>query len=522
MGISRSHKRRRILAIVDLAALLVAYAVMITLRFHWYFKKAWMAPLYSMVLVMELLFVTLVNVYRGRRYDYRGVEHKDPLEVFKEVFENQVMNIVFLLIVLMLTQNTYYMSRLAMGYLVIFNMFFCYCFRMIYRAVLKKRGNPDYHRRKLVALSYSADIERTRGHLKEGLANEFELVDVLSIDEAYPKTEVREYKDDTVEAKRKELVDKVSELGCSDIFVGIPDKPMNDLACYIRNDIVRRFAEAGINTYYGLTVDGLWVTKKLIRNIGYYQASYFSAMVKRQSVLGVNFAVSNVENAVLYVRTHLKEMIGKYICFCNVHTTVEASEHPDYMAIQNGSALTFPDGQPIVNRIQKAGYVNAERIAGPDFMQVMFDSTMDGKVSHFFYGSSEETIELLKKKIPERFPGLDIRGYYSPPFRDLTEEEDEEIVRMLNASGADLIWIGLGAPKQEKWMAAHQGKISGVMLGVGAGFNFFAGNIKRAPSWIQKVGMEWLYRMFQDPKRLLKRYFATNIKFIWKVFVERK
>jgi exopolysaccharide biosynthesis WecB/TagA/CpsF family protein len=192
------------------------------------------------------------------------------------------------------------------------------------------------------------------------------------------------------------------------------------------------------------------------------------------------------------------------------------------MEIQNASALTFPDGQPIVNRIQKAGFVKAERIAGPDFMETMFSSTMDGKLSHFFYGSSEETIELLKEKLPKRFPGMDIRGFYSPPYRELTPEEDDEVIEMLNASGADFIWIGLGAPKQEKWMAAHEGKVHGVMLGVGAGFNFFAGNIKRAPMWVRKIGMEWLYRLFQDPKRLLKRYLVSNAKFIWRVYILRK
>jgi len=147
---------------------------------------------------------------------------------------------------------------------------------------------------------------------------------------------------------------------------------------------------------------------------------------------------------------------------------------------------------------------------------------MDGSLSHFFYGSTEETISLLKENLEKKYPGMDIRGYYSPPFRELTAEEDEEIIRMLNASGADLIWIGLGAPKQEKWMAAHENRLSGVMLGVGAGFNFFAGNIKRAPVWVRKIGMEWLYRLFQDPKRLFKRYFESNIKFIWKAIVLRK
>ena len=521
MSISRSHFRNRILLLVDIAAMVVSYVLMLTFRFRWQFKKTWQVPLYSMVLVTEVLMCALIDVYKARKRNYRSVEKCDPLEVLSETFRNQSVLFALLLIVLMFTQYTKRMSRIAMVVLFLLNNVVVYVFRMVYRAILKKRGNPEIHRRKLAVVCYAKDETAIRGRLFAKLDEEFALMGVITLDEAYP-TDVVRTAGDSLEKKRDDIVNRIYELGCGDILLCIPDVPANETYKYVRKDITKKLSKKGINTYFALSVDGVWLTQKLIRGMGYYETSYFSAMAKRCRVLGVNFAVSNVENAVLYVKSHLKEFAGKYICYCNVHTTVEASEDAEYLGIQNGSALTFPDGQPIVNRIQKAGFVNAERIAGPDFMEAMFYSTMDGKVSHFFYGSSEETIELLKKNLPEKFPGMDIRGYYSPPFRPLTPEEDDEVVRMLNASGADLIWIGLGAPKQERWMAEHKDRLSGVMLGVGAGFNFFAGNIKRAPLWVQKIGMEWLYRLFQDPKRLFKRYLESNAKFIWKIFIQGK
>jgi exopolysaccharide biosynthesis WecB/TagA/CpsF family protein len=192
-----------------------------------------------------------------------------------------------------------------------------------------------------------------------------------------------------------------------------------------------------------------------------------------------------------------------------------AKENKEYADILNGAAYTFPDGSPIAKLQRKSGLIGADRVAGPDFMEHMFRDTMDGSVTHFFYGSKQETLDALKENLEARYPGIVIKGLYSPPFRELSAEEDQETVDMINASGADIIWIGLGAPKQEKWMKAHEGRINGVMMGVGAGFDFHAGTIKRAPVWIQKVGLEWLYRLFQDPKRLFNRYFVTNIKFFW-------
>ncbi|MCR5404311.1 MAG: WecB/TagA/CpsF family glycosyltransferase [Butyrivibrio sp.] len=217
----------------------------------------------------------------------------------------------------------------------------------------------------------------------------------------------------------------------------------------------------------------------------------------------------------MHVCDHLEELKGKYVCFSNVHTTVMAKDDPSYKDILNGAALLFPDGTPIARLESLRGNPGAERVAGPDFMENMFRDTMDGKISHYFYGSSEKTLEKLKENLSKKYPGMDIRGFYSPPFRELSKEEDEADIKRINDSGADIVWIGLGAPKQEKWMKAHRDRVNAVMMGVGAGFDFHAGTIQRAPIWLQKIGLEWLYRLIKDPVRLYKRYIVTNLKFIW-------
>ena len=138
---------------------------------------------------------------------------------------------------------------------------------------------------------------------------------------------------------------------------------------------------------------------------------------------------------------------------------------------------------------------------------------------HYFYGSTEETLEKLREILKKDYPGVQIAGMYSPPFRTLSDKEDEETIKMINDADADFVWIGLGAPKQEKWMADHKGKVKGFMGGVGAAFDYLAGNIERAPMWMQKANLEWLYRLLQEPKRLFKRYFYTNTKFIWNAMI---
>ena len=238
-------------------------------------------------------------------------------------------------------------------------------------------------------------------------------------------------------------------------------------------------------------------------------------------IFGVNYSIASISGAVLYVKEHIDELRGKYICFSNVHTTVMAREHEDYKEILNGAAFAFADGNPIARRQRRRGYREAERVAGPDFMERMFEATADGKLTHYFYGSTEETLKALKEHLEKNYPQISIAGMYSPPFRKATDEEDLGDVDRINASGADIIWIGLGAPKQEKWMKAHEGKVNGVMMGVGAGFDFHAGTIKRSPEWIQKIGFEWLFRLSQDPKRLINRYLVTNTKFLYYSILEK-
>lgn len=240
------------------------------------------------------------------------------------------------------------------------------------------------------------------------------------------------------------------------------------------------------------------------------------------NILGVNIAAINMEWLLDYTDNHLKELAGDYMCVSNVHTTVTSMENPDYCAVQNGGMMAIPDGGPLSSLGRKRGFENMERTTGPGYMGEIFKITAEKGYRHFFYGSTEETLGLLEKKLNEKYPGIEIAGMYSPPFRPLSEEEDREIINMINETKPDFVWVGLGAPKQENWMAAHQGLINGFMVGVGAGFDYFAENISRAPMWMQKTNLEWFYRLIQDPKRLFMRYFHTNTRFIWHAVIRGK
>ena len=233
-------------------------------------------------------------------------------------------------------------------------------------------------------------------------------------------------------------------------------------------------------------------------------------------ILGVQVAVTNMEKTLQFLEENIEELRGNYICVSNVHTTVMAYENKDYRKIQNNAAAVLPDGKPLSVLERKCGGLKkAEKVSGPDLMPKVFRLSEKKGYRHFFYGSTEQTLNLLKHNLENRYPHLQITGMYAPPFRQLTEEEDEKIMREINVAAPDFLWVGLGAPKQEIWMAEHKNKISAVMIGVGAGFDFHAGTIKRAPVWMQRCGLEWLYRLFQDPKRLWKRYVVTNSKFMW-------
>lgn len=233
-------------------------------------------------------------------------------------------------------------------------------------------------------------------------------------------------------------------------------------------------------------------------------------------ILGVRVCVTSMPEVVALLKEHMEELRGKYICVSNVHTTVMAYENPDYMAVQNGAAYVLPDGKPLSLVSKKRGFSEAQRVAGPDLMGELFRDAEKNRTvfKHYFYGSSEETIQKLETRLHATYPHLKTAGFFSPPFRPLTAKEDAEAVRRINESGADILWVGLGAPKQENWMREHEGKVHAVMIGVGAGFDFHAGTVKRAPKWMQKCALEWFYRLMQDPRRLFGRYVKTNVKFL--------
>lgn len=239
-------------------------------------------------------------------------------------------------------------------------------------------------------------------------------------------------------------------------------------------------------------------------------------------ILKTNINVINMEKAVSYIDEHINELQGDYICISNVHTTVMSYRDEDYRKVQNEAAMALPDGKPLSIVSKMRGFWDACRVPGPDLMPELFKISEEKGYRHYFYGSTQDTLDKLREKLLKSFPKLKIVGMYSPPFRKLTEEEDKKVIDNINATLADFVWVGLGAPKQEFWMAEHKGKVCGLMLGVGAGFDFHAGTVKRAPRWMQEWCLEWLYRLTQDPQRLVRRYIDTNLSFVYYAFRENK
>jgi N-acetylglucosaminyldiphosphoundecaprenol N-acetyl-beta-D-mannosaminyltransferase len=246
------------------------------------------------------------------------------------------------------------------------------------------------------------------------------------------------------------------------------------------------------------------------------------SLIPTCNILGVNIAAINMEWLLDFTHKNIESLSGDYICVSNVHTTVMSYEDKEYCAVQNGGVMAIPDGGPLSSVGHKRGYKDMQRTTGPSYMGEILKVSVEKGYRHYFYGSTEETLEKLYQVLDREYPGIQIAGMYSPPFRPMTEEEDNAIMEQINEMHPDFVWVGLGAPKQEKWMAAHQGKVEGLMVGVGAGFDYFAGNISRAPEWMQKSNLEWLFRLLQDPKRLFKRYWHTNTRFIWNAMVRGK
>ncbi len=242
----------------------------------------------------------------------------------------------------------------------------------------------------------------------------------------------------------------------------------------------------------------------------------------RFDVLGVGISAVSLSDAVLEIERWLNEGERHYVCVTNVHTVMECQRDPRLMRIHNESGLTTPDGMPIVWCGRSAGAIGITRVYGPDLMLELCSRLADSEHSVFLYGTTAETLDRLKLRLLRDFPGLDIVGSFAPPFRSLTADEDAEVVAKINASGADLVWVGLGAPKQEYWMDEHQDRLTAkVLIGVGAAFDFHAGTVRQAPLWMQRHGLEWSYRLWCEPRRLWRRYLRTNSAFVVNIMRRR-
>lgn len=210
------------------------------------------------------------------------------------------------------------------------------------------------------------------------------------------------------------------------------------------------------------------------------------------------------------------------MCITGVHGVIESHRDPDLREIHNRAGMVTPDGMPMVWLGKAEGQRHMTRVYGPDLMLRALDEGRRLGHKHYLYGGAEGVPELLDLKLCERFEGLQIVGTHSPPFRPLTPEEDSAIISEINESGADVVWVGLSTPKQERWMAAHVGKVEApVMIGVGAAFDFHAGLKSQAPGWMQKSGLEWLFRMITEPRRLGPRYLVNNPLFLWLLLLQK-
>lgn len=203
-----------------------------------------------------------------------------------------------------------------------------------------------------------------------------------------------------------------------------------------------------------------------------------------------------------------------YIVAANVHVVMTAYWQRSFQTVINGAALVTPDGMPLVVGLRLLGVKHQQRVYGPDLMLAWCDRAAQAGIPLYLYGGTKAMLNQLQQNLEERFPGLAIVGSHAPPFRPLTAEEEEEDRDRIRASGAAVVLVGLGCPKQEEWMARQQGKLQAVMLGVGAAFSFHSGEVSQAPRWMMAWGLEWLYRLTVEPKRLWQRYLVNNPAFL--------
>jgi N-acetylglucosaminyldiphosphoundecaprenol N-acetyl-beta-D-mannosaminyltransferase len=233
------------------------------------------------------------------------------------------------------------------------------------------------------------------------------------------------------------------------------------------------------------------------------------------TVLGVEYFAGDVPTATAAVLRRVESGLGGYSCLCGVHGIITAQHSESMMSALDAAWLNFPDGAPVAWLMRRHGAGTARRVAGPDLMPRVIEAGQEAGVRHFLFGSSPDVLERLEQRLLDRFPRAIIAGSISPPFREVSDEENEQFAAQIAASRADIVWVGLGLPKQDEWLHRTAALFApAVGLGVGAAFDFLAETKPRAPEWMQGAGLEWMHRLAKEPRRLAGRYATTNTEFL--------
>ena len=243
--------------------------------------------------------------------------------------------------------------------------------------------------------------------------------------------------------------------------------------------------------------------------------------IEKINILGVGISAINMNDALRKMEHWIRTRKQHHICICPNHTIMESQKNGKLRCIVNSSALATPDGMSVVWACKFYGYSNVKRVYGPDLMLAFSAIAAEKGYTNFYYGGAEGASEELAEKLCRRFPGLKVVGTYSPPFRPLTPAEDKAIVETINQADPDVVWVGLGMPKQELWMGEHLGQITApVMVGVGAAFDFLSEKKRWAPRWVRHSGLEWLFRLLHEPRRLWRRNLYHPL-FFYNVLIQR-
>ncbi len=242
----------------------------------------------------------------------------------------------------------------------------------------------------------------------------------------------------------------------------------------------------------------------------------------RVNILGVYISAIKEEFAIEQIDSWITNGAREYVSVCNVHTIMECQNNISVREAVNNAGMATPDGMPLVWLANWESNQTVERVYGPDLMLAVCERSVQLGYKHYFYGGEEGVPKLLTAELKKRYPGLQIAGEFSPPFRSLTQAEEHSVVNMINETDPDIIWVGLGTPKQDLWMAKHRPRLNApVIISVGAAFDFHTKRVRQAPNWMQRNGLEWLYRLIQEPRRLWYRYLVYNPWFVLKIFQQK-